>query len=259
MTNIKDYPAIVISNKHIDDNIFLIELLLPGFDGKAEPGQFIMIKIDETYDPFLRRPYSIFECKKEKVKILIKTVGKGSKMIAEKKRKEEMDILGPLGNGFPVDKNNYPILVAGGMGIAPLWFLGRRLTKLRNKFSIIFGEKTTTPLAEEIKKTFGAKVFFVTDDGSRGIKLTASAALPLILDKSPYRKFSIYACGPKGMLKDVINFGSGRNIPVYVSLEEKMACGIGVCLGCSVKRRGTDGFLTVCRDGPVFKGEEVMI
>jgi len=259
MSKIKDYYSTVINNRLIDKKTFIIELFLPGFDGKSEPGQFLMIKIDETYDPFLRRPYSILECKKERMKILVKIVGRGSTMIAQKKRKDRIDVLGPLGVGFSVDKNSHSILVAGGMGIAPLWFLARKLMKEKKKFSIVYGERTASLLGKEIDKIFGERVFFVTDDGSRGLKLTASDALPSFLDTLPYRELTIYACGPHGMLKEVINFGRVRNIPVYVSLEERMACGIGVCLGCSVKRKGTNGFLTVCRDGPVFKGDEVEI
>lgn len=259
MNKIRDYYSTVVNNTLIDNNIYLIEMFLPGFDGKAEPGQFMMIKIDETYDPFLRRPYSILECKKERLKILVKIVGRGSEMIAQKKKKDRLYVLGPLGVGFSVDKNSHSVLVAGGMGIAPLWFLARGLMKGKKKFSIVYGERTASLLGKEMDKTFGEMVFFVTDDGSRGLKSTASDALPSFLDNLPYRESTIYACGPHGMLKEVINFGMGRNIPVYVSLEERMACGIGVCLGCSVKRKGKYGFLTVCRDGPVFKGDEVEI
>ena len=259
MGTIKDYCATVVSNKCIDRSIFLIELSLQGFDGNADPGQFIMVRVNETYDPFLSRPYSILDCKKGRVKMLLKTVGRGSMMIVQKKPKERMDVLGVLGKGFPFDTGRYPILVAGGMGIVPLWFLAKRLRKQGKRFSIIYGERTRTLLGKEIGKTFGKEVFFVTDDGSRGIKSTASDALPFLLDTLNCRKFTIYACGPNGMLKNVVIFGEERNIPVYVSLEERMACGIGVCLGCSVKRKDKSGFLTVCREGPVFKGGDVEI
>ena len=259
MNKIRDYYSTVVNNTLIDNNIYLLEMFLPGFNGMAEPGQFVMIKVNETYDPFLRRPYSILECSKEKMKFLIKIVGKGSKMIAHKKMNDKFNILGPLGVGFRVNSNRYPVLVAGGMGIAPLWFLAKRLNSQKKKFSIIYGERSASSLGDKIKKTFKKKVLLVTDDGSRGLKSTATGALSAFLDNITYKKVVLFSCGPPGMLKEITNFGIKRKIPVSISLEERMGCGIGVCLGCSVKRKNTDGFLTVCKDGPVFRAEEVSI
>jgi len=259
MKRLDDFQATVLGNRLFDDRISLLEFYLPGFDGKAEPGQFVMIKSCETYDPFLRRPYSIFECKKERIKILLKIVGSGSRMISEKRKNEKISILGPLGNGFSINKNLYPILVAGGIGIAPLWFLAKRLKSKKADFSLIYGERTASFLGSMLEKDFGKKIVFVTDDGTRGWQCEPQDALLHLIKKGKQRKCAIYSCGPREMLKKIIKMGEEKRIPVYVSLEERMACGIGLCLGCSVKKRDGKSFLTICKDGPVFQSTEVEI
>ncbi|TET18516.1 MAG: dihydroorotate dehydrogenase electron transfer subunit [Candidatus Cloacimonadota bacterium] len=258
MSKVRDYRAVVLSNRAIDDMVFLMELFLPDFDVPVIPGQFVMIQIDESYDPFLRRPYSIFECENATMKILLKVVGRGSEIISRKTENDKINILGPLGTGFTDDEKRYPVLVAGGMGIVPLWFLATRMKQKGMDFSLVFGELTASTLGEEIGKTFQEKVLFVTDDGTRGAKATVSDALPSIVDSISHEIISIYSCGPSRMMQKVIAFGEKSDIPVFVSLEARMACGIGVCLGCSVQRKGADGFVTVCKKGPVFKSDKVV-
>lgn len=259
MQKVKNFRATITNRTNISDDLVILNLKLPHFHGKAEPGQFVMIKVSDMYDPFLRRPYSIFEYGSEKMSILIKNKGKGSMILTQKKRHSVIEVFGPLGKGYPQKESGYPLLVAGGIGIAPLWFLARRLKTAGRKFSFIFGEKTSTALGEMVDRGFGNNVFFVSDDGSRGLKSNASDALPLCIQKLSQKSISIYACGPVEMLKKIIAYGKKKNFNVFVSLEERMACGIGVCLGCSVKKRNSNRFFTVCKDGPVFKGDEVEI
>jgi dihydroorotate dehydrogenase electron transfer subunit len=256
---VKNFLATITNRIDISDELVILNLTLPHFDGKAEPGQFVMIKVSEMYDPFLRRPYSILECGKEKMSVLVKNRGKGSSLLTHKKRNDVVEIFGPLGNGFPLKDSDYPLLVAGGIGIAPLWFLGRKLTVKGREFSFIFGEMTSSTLGEMVDRGFGGNAFLVTDDGSKGLTSNASDAVPLCIEKLPQKNISIYACGPVEMLKKIIAYGIKESYDVFVSLEEKMACGIGVCLGCSIKKKNSNEFFTVCKDGPVFKGDEVEI
>lgn len=255
----KNFCAVITDRTGVSEELVILNLKIPHFDGNAEPGQFVMIKVNEMYDPFLRRPYSIFECGKEKMSILVKNVGKGSMLLSQKKRNDTVEILGPLGQGFPLKDTNYPLLVAGGIGIAPLWFLSRQLSSQGRDFSFIFGERTSTTLGAMVERGFGDSAFLVTDDGSMGLKGNVSNALPLCIEKLTHKNISIYACGPVEMLKKIISYGIKENLRVFVSLEEKMACGIGVCLGCSVRKKDSNEFFTVCKDGPVFMGDEVEI
>jgi len=255
----KNYFATVKENKLLEDNISIVDIYVPGFRGDAEPGQFVMLKVNSYYDPFLRRPYSIFECSKEQIKILVKSVGKGSNLLVEKKRYEKIEVFGPLGTGFTLKDNRYPVLIAGGIGLAPLWFLAKKLKYNRQKFNFIFGERTASQLGDKVLNSFGKYVTLATDDGSRGFRGTASSVLPHIIESIPHKDITMYACGPVNMLQDIVRFSKKSKIPAYISLEERMACGIGVCLGCSVKKRGEKFFLRVCKDGPVFNSEEVEI
>jgi len=259
MRRIKDFRATFENKREIASNVFLIEFFLPDFDGSAEPGQFMMLKASSVYDPFLRRPYSIFDCEKERIKVLLKVIGPASSIIAEKQENEKIDILGPLGNGFPILSNKHSVLVAGGIGVAPLWFLAKKLKAENQTFSIIYGEKTATDMSFEIKETFADFSHIVTEDGSKGDKATAPGILPSFFDKLGEKQYVLYVCGPKAMLKETISFGRKRNIPVYVSLEQRMACGTGICFGCSVKTARKPGYLTICKDGPVFSAEDVEI
>ncbi len=256
MKRINDFRAILESKRQIEPDIFLIEFLLPDFDGSADPGQFMMLKSVSTYDPFLRRPYSIFDCGKGRITILLKVVGFGSRIIAGMRKEQELNMLGPLGNGFPFPSGEHSILIAGGIGLAPLWFLAKELKSRKKPFSMIYGEKTVSGVSNEVEKTFGEIVHIATEDGSKGYKTTAIGIVPSIFDEMGERQYALYACGPKAMLKETISLAEERAVPVYVSLEERMACGIGVCLGCSVKS-SNKGYLTVCKDGPVFKGQDV--
>jgi dihydroorotate dehydrogenase electron transfer subunit len=254
---IKNHSVTVLKNSRVSKDISLLEFSIPVFKENPHPGQFFMIQVNPEMDPFLRRPYSIFDITKEGIKILVKIVGRGSKLIAEKKIGDTVEVLGPLGNGFKCDLHTHYILIAGGIGVAPLWFLAKRLQENSKEFSLIFGEKTATPLGEMVGERFGGKVFHFTDDGTRGIRSTVTGALPKFLKEHSLKEPTLFGCGPKEMLKELIPFGEQNSIPVYISLEENMACGIGVCLGCSVQRKGKKGFLTVCKDGPVFNGNEV--
>jgi dihydroorotate dehydrogenase electron transfer subunit len=249
--------AELIFNKQIKHNYFHCSLHAPRIARSALPGQFVNIKLSETSDPLLRRPFSIHKVKGSAIEIIYEVVGKGSSMLSQKKSKELLDIIGPLGNSFSIIDTPCSILVAGGMGVAPLMFLAKKLSK--PKTLILIGAKTKKQLlCEEEFKKLGCEVKIATDDGSKGFHGRATELLRKVLraPSTGQQAASIYACGPHPMLKALADISRNYTIPAQISLEEHMSCGIGACLGCVVDTK--QGFKRVCKEGPVFKAEEII-
>ncbi len=252
----KGYLSTVKANRIVDEGVHVIELEVPGFDGIGEAGQFVMVKAEKGYDPFLRRPYSIFDCDKESMKLLVKIVGKGSEYIALKPVDSAVEFFGPLGTSFPIKEQGYHLLVAGGMGIAPLWFLAGKLEHAGIGYSLVFGERKRSKIGSMVENRF-KNVLFVTDDGSYGVKGFATDAVSSFIDEHAIEEITVYGCGPPSMLGRLVEIANEKKVLTYISLEERMACGVGVCLGCSVKKSDGSGYTTVCKDGPVFPAQEV--
>jgi dihydroorotate dehydrogenase electron transfer subunit len=181
--------------------------------------------------------------------------------LSRRKPGDILDIIGPLGNGFSLKKGR-AIIVAGGVGVAPLVFLAEKLISLRAKSSelraeVLIGAKTKNHiLCEKEFKDLGLNVTIATDDGSRGFKGRVTEALDYLLRAKSRELPTIYACGPAPMLKAVSAIAKKHKIPAQLSLEAHMACGIGACLGCVVKT--TQGFKRVCKEGPVFGSQELI-
>lgn len=259
----------IISNKQTSQKYFKIRLTAPSLAKEALPGQFVMAKISNDYEPLLRRPFSIHRVTGKNIEIIYEIKGKGTQILSHKKPGEYLDVIGPLGNGFdyciPYPVSRIPILVAGGMGVAPLVFLAEKLKELNTRYSIrntvvLMGARTKSQLScEKEFKGFGCDVKIATDDGSAGFKGRITELLERIL-RTPYpvpRTPLLYACGPKPMLKEVIRVAGRYNIPAQVSLEEYMACGFGACLGCVVQTK--NGYKRVCKEGPVFSAQELSL
>jgi len=263
----------IINNTKLSPGIFRIELDMPGLSRLLKPGQFVHLKINKAIDPLLRRPFSVFELVKKRnsnahlVCVLYKVVGKGTRMLSEKKSGQKLDVLGPLGNGFDINAggslNNPIVLVAGGMGIAPLFYLAKELRqKIKKRKMILFiGMQTKKELVaiDEFKR-LGIEVEIATDDGSCGYKGYVSQLLenyltgPQSLNPKPY----IYACGPGPMLKRVSELSGKFSLGGQVSIDKMMGCGIGACLGCVVKMKRGFGYKRVCKDGPVFGIDDIL-
>ncbi len=235
----------VVSNKTISNNIF--EMKLNGSFNNLKPGQFINIKIKNCY---LRRPISICNHSKDTITIIYKVVGKGTDLLSKLKKNEELDILTNLGNGYDLTNSGVnPILIGGGVGIPPLYYLAKELLKLKIKPIIILGFNTKDDIfyIEEFKK-LNIKIFITTIDGSIGAKGLVTDALKQI-DSYSY----IYTCGPEKMLKAVYDVAL---TPGEYSFEARMGCGFGACMGCSCKIKY--GSKRICKDGPVLKSEEII-
>ncbi|MGQ9536122.1 MAG: iron-sulfur cluster-binding protein [Actinomycetota bacterium] len=221
------------------------------------PGQFVHLLCDGE-GRIMRRPYSVFRLAGEKASVLVREVGGGSAWLRRRKSGDRLDILGPLGRGFlPPKEGEEPILVAGGTGIAPLAFLGRWLQGMGWRTRVLWGMEGGMDygdLPDRLAEELDLRV--ATADGSRGIRGTALDLLPA---GKPTRPTRIYACGPRSMLLTLVELlGEGGLCSLQVSVEERMACGVGACRGCAVPVvEPPGGYRAACRDGPVFGGEEL--
>jgi dihydroorotate dehydrogenase electron transfer subunit len=223
---------------------------------RTQPGQFIHVRVKEGLEPFLRRPFSVHRAKKH-VEILYDVVGKGTSALSQRKAGETLDVLGPLGNSFcaPPAGIKEVVMIAGGIGLAPFLFLCDVLKKKKFRMKLLYGGRTKKHIygVKEFKQN-GCEVFVATEDGSRGTKGFVSK----LFDSIPTQAATtfIYNCGPLPMMAAVQEFAKARHLKGQASCEERMACGLGACLGCVVKT--TSGYKTACYDGPVFDLEEII-
>ena len=252
--------AKIISNKRFKGSYWHCILSCPLISKKAKPGQFINMQISQGLRPFLRRPFSIHNIDKERIEILYQVIGEGTKLLSARKPRETLDVIGPLGNGFqlPRDKRSVFIIVGGGIGVAPLLYLSKKI-KSENKFCLIGAKTKKEILCEKEFKDAGCNVRISTDDGSTGFKGRVTDLLKYFLNKNRSIKadaVKVYACGPKPMLEAVSHLSVIKGIKSQVSLEEHMSCGIGACLGCVVKTK--NGLERVCKEGPVFFAQDLI-
>lgn len=231
----------VYSNIQVSTNIY--EMKLHG-DFKGEPGQFYMLRSWDI-EPFLSRPISISNLKENTITFLYEVKGKGTKLFSDLKRGDLLKLTGPIGAGFPLEEKGRIGIVAGGIGLAPMIYLCNRL---HNSIDFYVGFRERSFYTDEIKK-YVNNLYISTESGLEGDKCYITEIF------EPEKFDVVYTCGPIPMMKKVVEMCTGKNIPIYISMESKMACGIGACLGCSIET--TLGMKKVCKDGPVFKGEEV--
>ena len=254
--------AKILKNYSVGGSYVKLKIACPKISRVALPGQFVNIKVGEGFIPLLRRPVSIHSVKGNNFELLCEVVGKGTEILSKKKPGEFLNLIGPLGNGFSLLAARSSLLVAGGMGVAPLVFLAEKLREIPNPKSqipilVLVGAKTKKQIlcVKEFEK-IGCVVKIATDDGSAGFKGKVTDLLKNLLSTTDYRLPTIYACGPNPMLRAVSAIAKTKNIPAQVSLEEHMACGIGACLGCVVNTK--EGMKRVCKEGPVFMAKEII-
>jgi dihydroorotate dehydrogenase electron transfer subunit len=255
----------VFSKEILQERIFKLTLYSSFISKRAKPGNFVHIRVSSTGNPLLRRAFSIHsvDISKSRFDILFRVVGKGTELLSQANPGEALDILGPVGNSFTLPpKSKEIMLVAGGMGIAPLWFLfSRMLAKGFNphRITFLFGAKNKGELLylEKFRKS-KVKLAVTTDDGSLGSKgLVTEAFLKEINQRGQdHQKLTVYSCGPEMMLAKISDIAKEYELSCQVSLETNMACGVGACWGCVVKK--ADGaYQRVCADGPVFDARTI--
>jgi len=268
--------ARVLSHTELCGDYKLIVLQAPSIAALAKPGQFVHVRVPGLEDAVLRRPFSIYRAKGKSLSILYKQVGRGTAAMAGIKKGEKLSLIGPLGNGFPLDrKGTFPVLIAGGYGVAPLLFLAERMkTK-----GIVFvgGAKAADVLCTSEFKKIGWQVKVATVDGSLGKKglvtdvldawlahaVGAALRRDLSRDKpAPTNiKPEFYVCGPDGLLKAVGQRAIKNGWIAWLSLDKHMGCGVGACLACVQRIKLDDGqeiWARICKEGPVFESRQIV-
>lgn len=248
--------AMVLENKEIVTGIYEMKLLSKELMETGFPGKFVNIYLEDGQH-LLPRPISICEIneKQQSVRLIYGIVGKGTKKLSMVREGEKIQVLGPLGNGFSL-KEGYGrnIIIGGGIGVPPLLEL---VKQLQGFTTVYLGFRSNPILVEDFRK-YADVVHVATEDGSLGYK---GRVLELLHQQKP-KADMIYSCGPKPMLRAVAEWAKTNNISAELSLEERMACGIGACLVCSCKTKEDKGkdwqYKRVCKDGPVFKRDEVI-
>ncbi len=259
----------LVNKEKLKDDIYKFSVESEEMCKLAKPGQFIEIKVLKGVDPLLRRPISIFNVDKGKnwLEFIFQVKGKGTKILSEVEVGQDIDIIGPIGNGvFDIKKYENVAIIGGGIGVFPLYELAKKLGEAGSKSIntyLGFRSKDFVTLENEFENV-SSNLVITTDDGSYKEKGFAIDKLREDIEKQALEGKAteiIFACGPLPMLKAVQQFAIEKNIPCQLSLEERMACGLGVCLGCAVKLAGTEElqYKHVCKDGPVFWASEVEI
>jgi dihydroorotate dehydrogenase electron transfer subunit len=240
----------VLANDRVAEGVGLLTLASARIASSVRPGQFVHLRISQTADFILRRPFSVHRAAGERLEILYQVLGHGTRELAEKRPRDVMDAIGPLGHGWEVpDGAVHVLLVAGGLGAAPLGMLAEELALRGVAVTVALGAPTADRLmARDLFEGAARRVELATDDGSAGERgLVTAVSARLIAEDEPSL---VCACGPEAMARTV------AAAACQVSLERLMGCGIGACLSCVVGT--TRGRLRACVDGPVFDAEEVV-
>lgn len=254
--------GLIISHREIRKGIYRLEIKTP-LAQFASPGQFLHVKVGDGFDPLLRRPISIADRdeRRSTMTLIYRVEGRGTALLAHKREGEEVDLLGPLGRGFPTHMRKpgeRVLLVGGGIGTPPLLYLARVLKEKGVNLQVLLGFQSISQaiLTEEFSRL--GEIRIATDDGSLGEKGYVTSFLP---EEDENGWGALYTCGPTPMLRRIEDRYLGKEREVYLSLEERMGCGIGACLACMIPpgSLGEKNYYKVCKDGPVFRLGEVRL
>lgn len=253
--------VVIEENREIKPGNYLMSFRDKEIAGESKIGQFLEIKAGNGIENLLRKPISINDVENDKVTIIYRVIGKGTTKLSEYKPGDKISVLGPLGNSFPEIMDKEVVIVAGGIGCGPFSYVMRKLPN----WKIFYGVKDACEfLLEDSLKEHEAtgKAVITTDNGSYGEKGFVTAKVEEYLKTDSSNKV-IFACGPEIMMKKVQEIAIKYGVESYLSLEEYMGCGIGACVGCVKKIKNSEKpngweYKKVCKDGPIFKGEEVI-
>lgn len=246
----KIFKAEIKENQGLTENVYFLTLSVP-FLIDAKPGQFFIIRINDRLDPLLGRPFSIFDIEENSIKFLYRVKGRGTSILSKLKRGETLQIHGPFGRWYPFPKDDF-IVIAGGIGLASVFYL---IKKFSGRAYLFYGarEREEIFFFEELTN-LSKKTYITTECGSMDYK---GVVTEIFKEKGLELNLPIYSCGPMVMIRELKNLIENKDIPCYVAVEERMACGIGACLGCVIP--SNDGYKRVCTDGPVFNIKELKI
>lgn len=257
---IVDIKAEILENRFVSGKTWVMKLYAPEIARNSKPAQFVMLKptLENYYDPLLRRAFAVADVEGESIIVYYDVHGKGTYQLSTYREGEFIDVLGPLGNVlFPEDYDSY-ILVGGGIGFAGLSLLMKKLRDEGKKFVALYGARSKEDLSmlDWINQN-NFDVIYYTDDGSFGKKGLITQDLESIIEENPGSALAV--CGSTPMMRAVAKIARRLKTPCYLSLETKMACGIGICIGCVVKDIQSDNYVRVCYEGPVFNAENIEI
>lgn len=246
--------AIIVKNTPLSADVWEMVLKSPEVSSLSVPGQFVMVK-NENGGTFLRRPFGVADVQGDELTVIYRLAGKGTRELSSLVAGCEVSVEGPLGHGFELPTDGEVLVIGGGVGIAPIIYTARKLTELGNKPCVLLGMRNSSELFWQEQFTDkSAEIFISTDDGSAGHHGFAIDAIPGILEKHDIKHILI--CGPMVMMAGIAKLAESKEISCQVSLEKRMACGIGVCLGCTFEGNSGKRW-KICADGPVFDGREV--
>lgn len=246
--------APVVSNAEIIPQVYLLSMEAPEIAVVAHPGQFVMVRCGGSHDPLLRRPLSIHRVTGAgQVFLLFSVVGRGTRWLSRCRSGDRLDVLGPLGNGFSIRPTTRNILlVAGGIGIAPLAFLAEDAFNAGYRVTLLMGAASAPCLHPRGLLPPYGRLAITTEDGSEGTRGMVTDAIDELLEQID----QVFACGPVSMYRSMVAEERLMRTPVQISLETMIGCGLGACYGCVVGTR--TGPRQVCHDGPVFELAEII-
>ncbi len=253
MVTIKAYVEKTIE---LDNQIFLLKIKCPEIAHTILPGQFLNIRVSESVNPLLRRPFSVCDVEGDFFYIMFNVFGEGTAILARKHYGDLIDVLGPLGHGFNLKGNyNTAVIVGGGLGAAPFPYLIRSLDNDKNVYTFIGGKTYRDVITHGLQN-----ISIATDDGSLGFNGNVIELLKENIEILKSENIKIFGCGPNAMLRKLKDFCITNNFDCEVSTECAMACGFGICQGCPIESTADpDKYLLVCKDGPVFNVKDVII
>ncbi|MBL7112264.1 MAG: dihydroorotate dehydrogenase electron transfer subunit [Bacteroidales bacterium] len=245
----------IVENRRINDDYFVLNVKSPQPLPDLLPGQFVEIRVDNAPNTFLRRPISIYDVAIDRnlISMLFLIVGEGTAKLAELHPGDLLNMIYPLGNSFTIPSEGPVLLVGGGVGVAPLLFLGKVLVEKGITPDFLLGARSSSHLVDLDKFESLGTLHTTTEDGSAGTKGLVTQH-PLFANKWNYR--AVYTCGPVGMMKAVAALSEEKETPCEASLENTMACGFGACLCCIQKT--VRGNICVCTEGPVFNSKDLI-
>ena len=257
-----DEKSNILEHSELGSGYRRLTVAAPRLAAELEPGQFVHVRIPALESSALRRPFSVFDVEGEKVSILYKTVGRGTTALNKAGLGDEISILGPLGHGFPLKCEGEALLVGGGYGVAPLFFLAKRLLASgfdAGRVHVFVGGRTKSDLlALDRFAALDVKVSTATNDGSDGVKGLVTDPLDDVLAdlRSAGGRFELFACGPDPMLKAVSMRATGTGSKGWISMDRHMVCGVGACYACIQKT--VRGNSRCCIEGPVFAASDLV-
>lgn len=253
--------APLTENHQFSNGNHILTVQAPEIARQALPGQFVMAAAATEGSipyPLLKRALAVYSVSEDRssLRLLLKVIGEGTRRLSELRNGEALELVGPLGNGFDLERGRgrLNLLVVGGTGIASVLLLARKLLDQGDETILIYGGRTGADLVG-LDDFIGLEipVLVTTEDGSRGTRGLVTDALRETLNRNKERSLNVYTCGPNAMMEAVWKMAEPRSVPCQVSVEVKMACGFGVCLGCTVKT--TESYRLACTHGPVFNAE----